>query len=84
MKWLYRPGTIGGWPSGKATLFGSVYRRFESYHPSHRRLSININVLDRVSSPSFRGLEVYFDYADTSSACDEAEIMISLESGFAR
>ena len=22
------------WPSGKATLFGSVYRRFESYHPS--------------------------------------------------
>jgi hypothetical protein len=22
------------WPSGKATVFDTVYRRFESYHPS--------------------------------------------------
>jgi len=41
-------------------------------------------VLDRIFSPIFGGLEVYFDYADTSSACDEAEITINLESVFAR
>ena len=23
------------WPSGRATVFGTVDRRFESYHPSH-------------------------------------------------
>ena len=26
--------TFGAWPSGKATDFESVYRRFESYRPS--------------------------------------------------
>lgn len=26
--------TVGAWPSGKATVFGTVYRRFESYRPS--------------------------------------------------
>ena len=26
---------IGAWPSGKASVFGIVYRRFESYRPSH-------------------------------------------------
>ena len=25
---------LGVWPSGKAPLFGSGIRRFESYHPS--------------------------------------------------
>ncbi len=28
--------TDGVWPSGKATVFGTEDRRFESYHPSHR------------------------------------------------
>ena len=28
------PSTVGAWPSGKATVFGTVYRRFESYRPS--------------------------------------------------
>lgn len=27
--------TDGAWPSGKATAFDAVYRRFESYRPSH-------------------------------------------------
>ena len=27
------------WPSGKAPLFGSGIRRFESYHPSHINMS---------------------------------------------
>ena len=27
------------WPSGKAPLFGSGIRRFESYHPSHNTMS---------------------------------------------
>ena len=26
--------TAGAWPSGKASVFGTVYRRFESYRPS--------------------------------------------------
>ena len=26
--------TVGAWPSGKASVFGTVYRRFESYRPS--------------------------------------------------
>ena len=25
---------VGAWPSGKASVFGTVYRRFESYRPS--------------------------------------------------
>ena len=28
------PSTVGAWPSGKASVFGTVYRRFESYRPS--------------------------------------------------
>ncbi len=29
-----RRATAGAWPSGKASVFGTVYRRFESYRPS--------------------------------------------------
>ena len=32
---LWRTGTIGASPSGKAADFGSAIRRFESYRPSH-------------------------------------------------
>ena len=27
----------GAWPSGKASVFGTVYRRFESYRPSQKK-----------------------------------------------
>ena len=30
---------IGAWPSGKASVFGIVYRRFESYRPSQPSLN---------------------------------------------
>jgi integrase len=30
-------GADGAWPSGKASVFGTVYRRFESYRPSQQR-----------------------------------------------
>lgn len=31
---IRQPLTDGVWPSGKATVFGTEDRRFESYHPS--------------------------------------------------
>ena len=36
MGWLAyeTPARAGVWPSGKATVFGTEDRRFESYHPS--------------------------------------------------
>lgn len=34
VKWLYRLIDIRVWPSGKATVFGTVIPRFESWHPS--------------------------------------------------
>ena len=30
---------IGAWPSGKATVFGAVIRRFESYRPSQEKIT---------------------------------------------
>ena len=33
-RWV-NTGSVGAWPSGKASVFGTVYRRFESYRPSH-------------------------------------------------
>ena len=39
------------WPSGKAPLFGSGIRRFESYHPSHINMSskeVLLSILDCV------------------------------------
>ena len=32
--WRKSRSTVGAWPSGKASVFGTVYRRFESYRPS--------------------------------------------------
>ena len=40
------PSTVGAWPSGKASVFGTVYRRFESYRPSQINHHI---VLKRIS-----------------------------------
>ncbi len=34
-----RPFLIGVWPSGKAAVFGTVHRRFESFHPRSLFLS---------------------------------------------
>lgn len=37
--------TIGVWPSGRATVFGTGDRRFESYHPSQQPFFHEIQIL---------------------------------------
>jgi hypothetical protein len=39
----------GTWPSGKATGFGPVYRRFESYRPSHSEREARVRASFRFS-----------------------------------
>jgi hypothetical protein len=46
----------GAWPSGKATDFESVYRRFESYRPSLAKTSRSQGVPDTSAPPERSGL----------------------------
>src|SRR2546429_9961816 len=56
---LWRTGTIGASPSGKAADFGSAIRRFESYRPSHCPVSrdpgrLSQDIMDRpIPAPPF-------------------------------
>ncbi len=36
--------SAGVWPSGKAAVFGTVYRRFESFHPKFSVISFFISL----------------------------------------
>ena len=42
---VYCADGAGVWPSGKASVFGIVYRRFESYHPSQISLLTKTRLL---------------------------------------
>ena len=45
------PLTDGVWPSGKATVFGTEDRRFESYHPSQYFPAIDVRATEPRLAP---------------------------------
>ena len=45
ISWFVNGKNTGVWPSGKATVFGIVIRRFESYHPSHFFFIVEISTV---------------------------------------
>ena len=46
------PLTDGVWPSGKATVFGTEDRRFESYHPSQYFPAIDVRATEPRLAPN--------------------------------